>query len=65
MSPPERAKMVVALLEMRSVARVARATGWSPTTVGGIAKAENIWLAHGNALSQRAHGSAKRRERAD
>jgi putative DNA-invertase from lambdoid prophage Rac len=65
MSPAERVKIVAALREMRDVTRVARATGRPPTTVRAIAQAENISLAHGNAVSRRAHGSAKRRERAD
>jgi putative DNA-invertase from lambdoid prophage Rac len=56
MSPSERAKIVAALREMGNATRVARATGWSPATVHAIVKAENISLAH---------GSAKRRERAD
>jgi putative DNA-invertase from lambdoid prophage Rac len=56
MSPFEYAKIVAALREMGNASRVAYATGWSPSTVQAIAKAENISLAP---------GSAKRRERAD
>jgi putative DNA-invertase from lambdoid prophage Rac len=56
MSPSEYAKIVAALRETPNANRVARATGRSPPTVRGIAKAENISLAP---------GSAKRRERAD
>jgi putative DNA-invertase from lambdoid prophage Rac len=56
MSPAEYAEIVAALREMGNVGRVALATGRSPATVRAIAKAENISLAH---------GSAKRRERAD